>query len=295
MANEKVRLAVMAPSLNLCNYFFTVERGFFLQEALEVEVMIRPGLRNTEAVARGDADFGAANECAIQTALQGPTNLRILLQVLKDPVHDLIVAPEIHSFEDLRGKWIATPVAGSIPEIQTRMLFEQHGLIRDRDVFLVHRRPGEKMADHVRGLEAGTYAALVAAPPILFILEKKGYRSLTELSTHFPGTASHGLLATTVTIAKRRPLVEAMVRGYVSGVTALKTDREAAVDFIARRFKLEPAVAARCYDVLKNLWTAELSVDTLRSEIAFQAQNLGRTPIELDNIADARFAPAPVR
>ncbi len=292
MADEKVRLAVMAPSLNLCNYFFSIDQGFFRREGLDVEAMIRPGLRNIEALTRGEADFGAANECAIQTALQGPTAVRILLQVLKDPVHDLIVPPEIKDFADLRGKRIATPVAGSIPEIQTRMLFEQHGLIRDADVFLVHRRPGEKMADHVRGLESGIYAALVAAPPIFFLLENKGYRRLTELSLHFPGTASHGLLATTTTIAERRLIVEAMVRGYARGVTALKSDREAAVDFIARRFKLESEVAARCYDVLKDLWTAELSVDTLRSEIAFQAQNLGRTSIELESIADARFAPA---
>lgn len=290
MTNEKVRLAIMAPSLNLCNYFFSIERGFFLREALEVEVMIRPGLRNTEAVARGEADFGAANECAIQTALRGPTELRILLQVLKDPVHDLIVAPGIQSFQHLRGKRIATPVAGSIPEIQTRLLFQEHGLLPDRDVFLVHRAPGEKMADHVQGLEAGAYAGLVAAPPILFLLENKGYRSLIELSAHFPGTASHGLLATTATIAKRRLLVEAMVRGYIRGVTALKSDREAAVNFIAHRYKLEFPLAVRCYDVLKDLWTAELSPNILRSEIAFQARTLGRSPIELESIADNQFA-----
>ena len=290
MTNEKVQLAIMAPSLNLCNYFFCIERGFFLREALDVEVMIRPALRNTEAVARGEADFGAANECAIQTALRGPTDLRILLQVLKDPVHDLIVAPGIQSFEHLRGQRVATPVAGSIPEIQTRLLLQEHSLVPDRDVFLVPRAPGEKMADHVRGLEAGAYGGLVAAPPILFLLANKGYRSLIELSSHFPGTASHGLVATTTTIANRRLLVEAMVRGYVRGVTALKTDREAAVEFIARRFKLEPPLAVRCYDVLKDLWSADLSPDLLRSEIAFHARTLGRSPIELESIVDSQFA-----
>ena len=290
MTNEKVRLAIMAPSLNLGNYLFGIERGFFLREALDVEVMIRPGLRNTEAVALGEADFGAANECVIQTALQGPTDLRILLQVLKDPVHDLIVGPKIESFEHFQGQRIATPVAGSTPEIQTRLLLEEHGLLPGRDVFLVPRLPGEKMADHVRGLEAGTYAGLVAAPPILFLLESKGYRSLIELSTHFPGAASHGLVATTTTIAERRPIVEAMVRGYARGVAALKTDREAAVEFIARRFKLAEPLALRCYDCLKDLWSADLSPDLMRSEIAFHAQTLGRSPIELESIADSQFA-----
>lgn len=290
MTNERVRLAIMAPSLNLCNYLFGIERGFFLRESLEVEVIIRPGLRNTEAVARGEADFGAANECVIQTALQGPTNLRILLQVLKDPVHHLIVAPGIQSLRDLQGKRIATPVVGSIPEIQTRLLLQEHDILSDRDVFLVPRAPGEKMADHVRGLEAGLYAGLVAAPPILFILENKGFRALTELSSHFPGAASLGLVATTATIAKRRSLVEAMVRGYALGVTALKTDRETAVDFIARRFELELPLAVRCYDALKDLWSADLSPDLLRSEIAFHARILGRSPIELESIVDGQFA-----
>ena len=290
MTNERVRLAIMAPSLNLCNYLFGIQRGFFLREGLEVDVMIRPGLRNTEAVARGEADFGAANECVIQTALQGPTDLRILLQVLKDPVHDLIVAPGIESLQDLQGKRIATPVTGSTPEIQTRLLLQKQGLLPERDVFLVPRLPGEKMADHVRGLEAGAYAGLVAAPPIHFLLENKGYRSLTELSSHFPGAASHGLVATTVTIAKRRPMVEAMVRGYVRGVTALKTDRKSAVDFIARRLKLELPLAVRCYDALKNLWTADLSPDLLRCEIGFHARALGRSPIEIESIADRQFA-----
>jgi ABC-type nitrate/sulfonate/bicarbonate transport system substrate-binding protein len=290
MTNERVRLAIMAPSLNLCNYLFGIERGFFLQEALDVQVMIRPGLRNTEAVARGEADFGAANECVIQTALAGPTDLRILLQVLKDPVHDLIVASGSESFEHFRGQRIATPVAGSTPEIQTRLLLQEQGLLAGRDVFLVPRAPGEKMADHVRGLEAGAYAGLVAAPPILFLLENKGFRSLIELSSHFPGAASHGLVATTATIANRRPLVDAMVRGYIRGVAALKTDREAAVEFIARRFKLELPLAVRCYDGLKDLWSADLSPDNLRSEIAFHARTLGRSPIALESVVDTRFA-----
>lgn len=290
MTNEKVRLAIMAPSLNLCNYLFGIERGFFLQEGLDVEVMIRPGLRNTEAVARGEADFGAANECVIQTALQGPTDLRILLQVLKDPVHDLVVAQGVQSFEHFRGQRIATPVAGSTPEIQTRLLLQEQGLFPGRDVFLVPRAPGEKMADHVRGLEAGAYAGLVAAPPILFLLEDKGFRSLIELSTHFPGAASHGLVATTATIANQRPMVEAMVRSYVRGVTALKNDRETVVEFIARRFKLELPLAVRCYDVLKDLWSADLSPDLIRSEIAFHARTLGRSPVEFGSVADSQFA-----
>jgi len=290
MANEKVRLAIMAPSLNLCNYLFAVEQGFFLRESLDVEVMIRPGPRNAEAVARGEADFGAANECAIQAALKGPTDLRILLQVLKDPVHHLIVGPGIQSLQDVRGQRIATPVVGSIPEVQTRLLLEEHGLLPDRDVFLNPRAPGEKMADHVRGLEAGVYAGLVAAPPILFLLENKGFRALIELSSYFPGTSSLGLVTNKETISKRRSLVEAMVRGYSRGVTALKSDRETAVDFIARRFKLELPLAVHCYDALKDLWCADLSPNLLRSEIAFNARVLGREPIEVESIMDGQFA-----
>ncbi|MBI3015708.1 MAG: ABC transporter substrate-binding protein [Candidatus Tectomicrobia bacterium] len=290
MGNEKIRLAIMAPTLNLCNYLFGIEQGFFRKEGIEVEVIVRPGLHNTEAVAQGEADFGAANECVIQTALRGPTDLKILLQVLKDPLHDLIVPAEIQGIQELRGKSIAIPGAGSTPEIQTRWFFQKNGLIPDRDVFLVPQVSPETMADRVRKFEEGAYTGLIASPPTPFLLHAKGFKSLTELSTHFPGTASHGLVATTATIAQRRPLVEAVVRSYVRGVTALKEDRGTAVDFISRYFHLEPSLAVRGYDLLKDRWTAELSLDSLRSEIDFQARNAGVNPIVPESITDPQFA-----
>jgi ABC-type nitrate/sulfonate/bicarbonate transport system substrate-binding protein len=291
MTNEKVRLAIMSSSsVNLVNYMFGIERGFFLREGLEVEVIIRPGPSNTEAVASGEVHFGAASECVIQAGLKGPTDLRILLLVLKDPVHYLVVAPGIRRLQDLQGKWIGTPVAGSTPDIQTRLLFQEHGLLPGRDVFLHPQAPGETKTDRIRNLESGAHAGLVAAPPIPFLLETKGFQALTELSSHFPGAASHGLVATTSTIAERRSLVEAMVRGYVRGVTALKTDQEAAVDFIARYLQLDSQLAVRCYDVLKNLWSAGLSLDLLRAEIVLHARFLSLSPIAPEIIVDDRFA-----
>lgn len=290
MANETVRLAIMAPTLNLCNYFFGIEQGFFLKEGIEVTVIVRPGLRNTQAVLEGEADFGAANECVIQTALRGPTDLRIVLQVLNDPLHDLIVQKGIENLQDLKGKRIAVPGAGSTPEVQTRLFLRKSGLVPDRDVFVVPQAHGETMADRIRTFEEGAYAGLIASPPTPFHLHAKGYKSITELSSHFPGTASHGLVTTTATIAKRRPLVEAMVRGYVRGVTVLKQDREAALKFICDRFKLESALAARCYDLLKDRWTAGLSLQSLRTEIEFHARNAGVEPISPQAVTDSSFA-----
>lgn len=289
MANETVTLAIMAPTLNLCNYLFGIEQGYFRKEGVEVKVIVRPGLRNTQAVAQGEADFGAANECVIQTALRGQTDLRILLQVLNDPLHDLIVQQGIRNLQDLKGKQVAVPGAGSTPEIQTRRFLQNNGLVPDRDVFVVPQAREETMADRIRKFEEGLYAALIASPPTPFILQAKGYGSLTELSGHFPGTASHGLVATTTTIANRRPMVEAMVRGYVRGVTALKENREAALGFISGHFHLEPPLAGRCYDLLKNRWTAGLSLASLRTECEFHASNAGVAPIAPEAITDGSF------
>jgi len=284
-----VCLAIMAPTLNLCNYLFGIEQGFFRKEGIEVKVIVRPGLRNTQAVAEGEADFGAANECVIQTALRGPTDLRILLQVLNDPLHDLIVQHGIRSIQDLKGKQVAVPADGSTPAIQTRQFLRNSGLVPDRDVFVVPQAPTDTMGDRIRMFEEGIYAGLIASPPTPFHLHAKGYTSLTELSGHFPGTASHGMVATTTTIATRRPLVEAVVRGYVRGVTALKEDREAALRFICGYYHLDAALAGRCYDALKSRWTAGLSLESLRTECEFQARNAGVDPIAPETITDGGF------
>ncbi|MSQ51489.1 MAG: ABC transporter substrate-binding protein, partial [Betaproteobacteria bacterium] len=275
MSNETVCLAIMAPTLNLCNYLFGIEQGYFRREGIDVKVIVRPGLRNTQAVLAGEADFGAANECVIQTALRGPTDLRILLQVLNDPLHDVILPPGIDSLQDLKGKKLAVPAAGSTPEIQARQFLKNNGLIPDQDVLVIPQAPTDTMADRIRKFEEGIYAGLIASPPTPFLLHAKGYRSITELSSHFPGTASHGLIATTNIIEKRGAMVEAMVRGYVRGVTALKADREAALAFIAAHFHLEDSLAGRCYDLMRDRWTAGLSIESLRTECEFQARNAG--------------------
>lgn len=289
MSLQKVRLAIMAPTLNLCNYLFGIEKGFFLREGIEVEVLIRPGPRNTEAVRRGEADFGAANECLIQEALRSPGDLRILLHVLRDPFHSLIVAPEIRTLTDLKGGRIAVPAANSIPAVQTRLFLEKNGLVPGRDLQLVFQTSEQTMADRIKEFEQGTHQGLIASPPTPFLLESRGFHSLTELSEQLPRTASHGLMTTTSTIEGRGALVNAMVRGYVRGVTALKEDRKAGVDFVAARFRLDPPLASRCYDLLRDRWTAELSLDFLRSEIEFQAGAAGLPPIAPESIVDERY------
>lgn len=290
MAIETVCLAIMAPTLNLCNYLYGIEQGFFRKEGIDVKVIVRPGLRNTQAVLQGEADFGAANECVIQAALRGPTELRILLQVLNDPLHDLIVQRGVGNLQDLKGKQVAVPAAGSTPEIQTRQFLRDNGLVPDRDVVVVPQAPTDTMEDRIRKFEEGIYAGLVASPPTPLLLQAKGYQAITELSSHFPGTASHGLVATTTTIATRRPLVEAMVRGYVRGVTALKHDREAAIEFISARFHLESSLAGRCYDLLKDRWTAGLSLESLRTECEFHARNAGVDRFAPETITDGSFS-----
>jgi hypothetical protein len=53
---------------------------------------------------------------------------------------------------------------------------------------------------------------------------------------------------------------------------------------------LELTVAVRCYDALKDLWCADRSPHLLRSEVAFHARILGRSPIEVESIVDGQFA-----
>jgi ABC-type nitrate/sulfonate/bicarbonate transport system substrate-binding protein len=284
MTLQPVTLAIMAPTLNLCNYLFGIERGFFRAEGLEVNLIVRPGMRNVQAVLQGEADFGAANECVIQLALKGPTPLRIVLQVLNDPLHDLILSKGMRDVQELKGGALAVPASGSTPEIQARRYLSKMGLVPDRDVTVVPQAPSDTMEDRIRKFEAGEYAGLIASPPNPFMLHARGYRSYTELSEHFPHTASHGLVATTATLAGKRDIVEAMARAYTQGVTALKGDRTAALEFIAARFRLDVPMAERCYELLKDRWTARLSLEALRTECAFHAQNLGVPMIEVESI-----------
>jgi len=115
--NRKIRLAYSDLSATVFPLVFAQEKGIFEQEGVEVEMtLIRGVARIVATLISGDIDVGWMGFDGMTNAVwQGAEELRYVGEFLKELPQNLVVAPHIKTFDDLRGQTIATAGTGSHP------------------------------------------------------------------------------------------------------------------------------------------------------------------------------------
>ncbi len=107
--NRKIRLAYPALSATVFPLVYAQEKGIFEQEGVEVEMtLIRGVARIVATLISGDIDVGWMGFDGMTNAVwQGAEELRYVGEFLKELPQNLVVAPHIKTFDDLRGQTIA--------------------------------------------------------------------------------------------------------------------------------------------------------------------------------------------
>jgi ABC-type nitrate/sulfonate/bicarbonate transport system substrate-binding protein len=88
--------------------------GFFRAQGLEAELIVmRPSL-SLQTLLAGDLDFLTVLSSGARASVSG-LPLRIVMSLSVSQDFSLVVRPEIHRMEDLKGKTLAVSVSESLP------------------------------------------------------------------------------------------------------------------------------------------------------------------------------------
>ena len=114
-AIRKISLGYPALSATVFPLVYAQEKGIFEQEGVEVEMTrIRGVARIVATLISGDIDVGWMGFDGMTNAVsQGAEELRYVGEFLKELPQNLVVAPHIKTFDDLRRQTIATAGTGS--------------------------------------------------------------------------------------------------------------------------------------------------------------------------------------
>ena len=233
----------ISPSLD---FFVALEKGYFKDEGLEVELELFRGSSDlTDAVMSGRADF--ATDLGMVTQLlpmMRTGEYRVLflsldLDALDSPMRGpTLVAKKdagISRIEDLKGKNI-----GIFPGINFKIFIEavlkKHGLDVDRDVTLTQIPPQEQMAGF-----ASVDAMLSLDPITSGIQAKYGATALVDrmsaryIFDNFPAAAS----SVNATYAREHPEVVArVVRALSRGIDFVRAHPDQTADILTKYTKL---------------------------------------------------------
>ena len=242
IAADRVKLALPAKSMGYLPLFIAAHRGFFKDEAIDIEIpMMLPQLAHN-ALMSGEVDYHGAADSALRLAAKGAPLKAIFFGAMR-PNYFLMAKPQVKAVADLRGKYIGMVRFGDTVELATRIALSREGLDPQKDAIPIMIGLA---TTRVAALTAGSIDATIAVPPDNVLLRQKGFRELLFLgdSVEFP---SNGFATTDRQLTDKRDLTKRMLRALYRGLAFARERPDDSIQIIEREWKVDNAVARESY------------------------------------------------
>jgi ABC-type nitrate/sulfonate/bicarbonate transport system substrate-binding protein len=143
---EKARVAIPGLSPNSAFFMIAVEKGYYAEEGIEVEVIQAGGGTAIPALVSGDMQFSASTGSAISAILKG-AKLKVVMVGQDRPGAQIWTSrPNLKSLTDLRGQQIGVQSRGDTGELAVLSLLKKAGLPRDYVSFTPMGTGGTRLA-----------------------------------------------------------------------------------------------------------------------------------------------------
>ncbi|HEX9146758.1 MAG TPA: ABC transporter substrate-binding protein, partial [Candidatus Binatia bacterium] len=174
---ERVRLALPSRSMGYLPLFVALNRGFFKDENIDLDLpLMLPNIAHN-ALLSGEIEYHGLADSALRLGARGAPIKSIFFGTTL-PNYFLIAKPQIKTVADLKGKYIGVSRFGGTTDLAARVALQKSGLDPQKDVVLIMIGfPGTRNA----ALTAGSIDATIANPPDNAVLKQKGYRELLFL------------------------------------------------------------------------------------------------------------------
>jgi len=252
---DKTRIAVTNFNLSFLPLGVALQRGFFKDEGLDVEV-IRMNTPNTvAAMITGDVGYAMLFGSIVRAALRGMP-LRAVASLLDSPIYALIARSEFKSLKELKGRTVGIGNFGGTDEVTARLIFRTQGIDGDRDLKLV--AVGTDRA-RLAALKEGLVDVAILSPPADTLGRQMGFNVLTRAYEHF-SFPFIGVGANLKTLKERGPEVKKVVKSFLRANRLIRDDKESAVKALVEWGKVEREQARASYDSAWKVFSPDGSI-----------------------------------
>jgi len=243
-ALDKAHLHIAAGiSPNSLLYRYTIDKGFYQEEGLEVLPVQAGMLPGIQGLAAGTFDFTQILGQSAGAILRG-LPLKIIMVFDTRPLNWLYAAKSITSLQELKkGKQIAVSSFGAAIDQMTRELLVKNGIDPQRDVVL---RAIEPTPARIGALMSGAVDAAVLNQLDSLIAKKNGYNELLFYGDHLEFVTA-GVAVAEKTLAQRPEFVQRFLRGTLRGFWWFKTNEKEVVSRMMKSMKLNESEASVVY------------------------------------------------
>jgi NitT/TauT family transport system substrate-binding protein len=286
------RIRIGLPNRGVPNLGLTAaERfGFFRKQGLEVELIVmRPSI-SLQTLLAGDLDYSTVLASGARASVSGlPFRIVMALTVGQD--FSLVVRPDIHRVEDLKGKTLAVSGIGEFTDVGTRLVLKKYGLMPEVDVKLRALYGNHPL--RLSALQAGQIDGTVMSMPYNKMAVKMGFRELVHLR-EFIKAPQGGLVTTLQKIRSEPDLVVRTIKAALTGNRFLKENKNEFIQLVAKESGIhDQAVAGLIHEEAIKLYsdTGLVTEDAMEEFIANAKETLKVSrQVAISEIADFSFA-----
>lgn len=226
-----VKVTFPAKDAHYAPYLIAIEKGYYTQEGIEVEIVDAAGSIGVDAVIAGDAEFTASGGTALTAILKGAP-LKVIYSHMDRPNYEIWSSQaSIQQLGDLKGKPVGIIGRGDSTEMSARMVLSQRGL-DPNGVAYTALGPG---AGRLAAVQSGAVAAAVLSITDVEQLKRndpKGHQIVDiaqDVRMLFNG------LATSDRLLKEDPeLVAGFLRATLKGREYFKQFKDESLDIVGK-------------------------------------------------------------
>ena len=286
-APQKIRIVYASRSSSALPQYMAVQKGYFKEQALDVEIIQMNPRLGAAAITSGEVAFATPFTSTFRGALQGLPIKLVFVHIKKGPYY-VMVRPEIKDVQQLQGKKIGVATIKGTDQLVAEEMLQAKG-------FNISQIQAVAIGDgpvRMQALVSGAVEAVCLAPPHDFMLRKMGYNAL--LGPPDVGLPSAGMLTSDKLIKENPQLVRRTLKALLRSHHHIIENRQDAIQTLIKWLPQPIDIAEHSYDA--ELRTG-LNRDGTMTDAEIEAiiERVGEKKRPLDEVRDFSFARAALK
>jgi NitT/TauT family transport system substrate-binding protein len=254
------------------------EAGYFSKRGLTVNISTLSATASAQALLSGQVDIYQGGTATIHANVGGADLIYIAASVDRSTLM-LFGQKGLTSFEDFRGKSVATTSVGAFGEIAMRKTAKEHGMEIGKDIkLLYHKGPPDALSTFLVGNADG----VIITPPQTEMARSKGFPVIIDFYEKGLKIIGPGTGVARAFVKKYPNTLKIFLMGYLDGVKRSIDDPAYAQKILGQTSKItDPKLLDDSYKDGIKVWNKDMTVDPQAIKLVLEQSTIPKAA-ELD-------------
>ena len=254
------------------------EAGYFSKRGLTVNISTLSATASVQALLSGQVDIYQGGTATIHANVGGADLIYIAASVDRSTLM-LFGQKGLTSFENLRGKSVATTSVGAFGEIAMRKTAKEHGMEIGKDIkLLYHKGPPDALSTFLVGNADG----VIITPPQTEMARSKGFPVIIDFYEKGLKIIGPGTGVARAFLKKNPNTLKIFLMGYLDGVKRSLDDPAYAQKILSQTSKITDAkLLENSYKDGVKVWNKDMTVDPQAIKLVLEQSTIPKAA-ELD-------------